>query len=1116
MENSKYETMNVEALMVDNIVKGNSFRRWNYSYSSLEKFCSPEPQAFQNEQTSTKTGIHLRWILPRRLREQQEDGSFLPIPNRWLITRGLEKGNGLTYTSWILESDCPLSRVLEREEKQVYDNMISQSCFNLVPKTVYDIWKSGTDAYRNSPSGKRIVGDAYQVKLGAAFCADRWMERASDMPLFLTACAPGNPYFSAYTPVNGNILSFYDSLDGIEEGELHYWIVGWYSDQSKDEYFSGQVTGIPWLRAGVPQGSYKDELQEINKSRQLHVAVGESREDVFRTYITKHFPKKIAMKELNRISDALAALFYHQPNYQNEQGGLQKLHHSIHDGAFEAVTGGNRYLIVNEKDEACSLTEVEKSLLKRLNNFANEVSSLKGLRFRLFSIWWKLNHLESMAASSSDIERKKSICKRALEYKQGTLLYRTIEQYELVKRLYADMPENGNPEACRQYGEAHGVESGKILKEVPAPRFWKTRNPSLLIAGVESPADAQLDPDGTASLRRAPSSEGIKLSQAWLKQIPMNAALLYEESKMFIEKHENLKKWVQPWRPMFAEWSISYYPVPFEGREQWWFDGTDYRLKGKENVENGWKYGGISLLDEHSKLLFQETLSSQIEKTDTDMFRTLKSLDISSWKLLGQEAVNLTDQIAQLDYRTFRRPYGEKITDELRNLDQILGFDDSDKDFLNATGNSIVCAPLAEGEDMPPFHLTQAGSCHIKDLILYDAFGRTLSLILSCAFKGLLFDKNFPLMVSERMLQKGTNNFLLCPRLLQPARLEVRWTEPEHKEEILSTPIVGFILINRFNHSLGICNPEGHYIGEMAIRVDMEGKRAPHFIPATKNMEHPETTNEKLEAFIEGQTALTEKEFEDFLDVLDKSLWSMGLSGKTTSETATLMGRPLALVHGEAWIATEGDPRVNIDFSDTGMNDTDIYDELELPVRLGDLSMSKDGLAGYYLADDLKHFYSTARPSKPTEVLTMIGPVGSTDGTYLHVGFGTEKRKTFIALMNPYGCVRCYSGLFPVKELNIPEEYVREVLRTMETEFRIGPLLTRVLDEKGISFPRFQDQQGEFSWIEEDDGGIKEYPLVQPAIAGDFTDEITIREGKLKYYVESNKNVEEKNGKRKK
>ena len=107
------------------------------------------------------------------------------------------------------------------------------------------------------------------------------------------------------------------------------------------------------------------------------------------------------------------------------------------------------------------------------------------------------------------------------------------------------------------------------------------------------------------------------------------------------------------------------------------------------------------------------------------------------------------------------------------------------------------------------------------------------------------------------MLQKGTNNFLLCPRLLQPARLEVRWTEPEHKEEILSTPIVGFILINRFNHSLGICNPEGHYIGEMAIRVDMEGKRAPHFIPATKNMEHPETTNEKLEAFIEGQTALT-------------------------------------------------------------------------------------------------------------------------------------------------------------------------------------------------------------------------------------------------------------------
>jgi hypothetical protein len=73
-------------------------------------------------------------------------------------------------------------------------------------------------------------------------------------------------------------------------------------------------------------------------------------------------------------------------------------------------------------------------------------------------------------------------------------------------------------------------------------------------------------------------------------------------------------------------------------------------------------------------------------------------------------------------------------------------------------------------------------------------------------------------------------------------------------------------------------------------------------------------------------------------------------------------------------------------------------------------------------------------------------------------------------LLDPQAIVHAYSGILPVKELEIPEQFRRDALRRMEVFFRAGPVLTSVLERSDghceIVLPQPSEKQGTWEWME--------------------------------------------------
>lgn len=345
----------------------------------------------------------------------------------------------------------------------------------------------------------------------------------------------------------------------------------------------------------------------------------------------------------------------------------------------------------------------------RFVEFSEKVMELNQLRFRLFSIWWKANRREVLG-DDSKVRWTAEDYRKALSYHpdRDCLMKCLIRKYQEVKALHKTMPKSGDEKACREYGRNHGVEVGNVLKEIPAPRYWRQKNPSLIISGVQPASEIQQKDNPTIRVEEELIIAAESCSEPGNPAgYPEGVVLLYREmetiraqrSRVLTECQKwpgySMEDWAQPWRPLFVEWKVRHNSLPIEaGNSCWQFNGNDYCTGLTEEAKKGRLYGGISILDENSRqLLFHEMDIIVKESGNTQLKEQLKAADIQNWKLIGQELTGLTEQLAQLDNRAFRRPVGEKIENCNLCLDQVLGFWDEDEDFLQETGGSIACTP---------------------------------------------------------------------------------------------------------------------------------------------------------------------------------------------------------------------------------------------------------------------------------------------------------------------------------------------------------------------------------------------------------------------------------------
>lgn len=165
-------------------------------------------QPFQNKNLFLKAGIHLHWSLPDALTQEIENGNFPAVPNRWLVTRRMDKET----EHWVVESDYLYPPDAGFQEDSV-------------------LYPYADSENPNLPASRY---------LGRTLTLEEWkQQQPADAKHLerLTAIGYGEPTFAAFYPNCRSVFGFHDPkyADAIALPEgLQYDVIGWYSNAEQN------------------------------------------------------------------------------------------------------------------------------------------------------------------------------------------------------------------------------------------------------------------------------------------------------------------------------------------------------------------------------------------------------------------------------------------------------------------------------------------------------------------------------------------------------------------------------------------------------------------------------------------------------------------------------------------------------------------------------------------------------------------------------------------------------------------------------------------------------------------------------------------------------------------
>ncbi|MEU9336492.1 hypothetical protein AB0D49_25505 [Streptomyces sp. NPDC048290] len=527
--------LHLDVLVANQSVLGrDTFRWWQFNYQALKHGKSPQPMAFDRSEGGPGPGVHLSWTLPDALRHSPADqphGKFPLVPNRWLIVRIHEAG-ARKAAAWVLESDCPVTSAAATADTE------HTSQYLPTPETI-TAWKNSTHPVRKATSLDPGTGTVQVARLGVPFPLADWSERASDVPLFLTALAPGNPLFAGYVPHHAGVFSFHDPLTGIDSAQLSYCVIGWYSNPKQDiladgatdgaaltkvlkhldwalpdgtttaptgrSVFHGASFAVDWNRDGpAPAG---DPLQTIRDNGKLNVGIGNTATDAFAALTAPQIDDPAKSRLLRAFQHNLLPLL-------NEPGGDALLDQAIRRGWYHARPGGHSWTITEKSsqgDTGTTLTPAEKQWLNDLNkdqaDLDQALATLHSLQERVHGLWFKKGQLSvpenrwpAPPHGVGDLDAFGTRLDEELDPKRpGSAAAQLVGQFAAIQALLPKVPrpgrDSGNAQAAWRKGIADfaatkNLDLGKTLKPVAAPRYWQGNNPVIALAGVEPPPAA--------------------------------------------------------------------------------------------------------------------------------------------------------------------------------------------------------------------------------------------------------------------------------------------------------------------------------------------------------------------------------------------------------------------------------------------------------------------------------------------------------------------------------------------------------------------------------------------------------------------------------------------------
>ena len=651
--------------------------------------------------------------------------------------------------------------------------------------------------------------------------------------------------------------------------------------------------------------------------------------------------------------------------------------------------------------------------------------------------------------------------------------------------------------------------SALIPKEMPD--YWfetfllDTNNAQLMAQRAAFKAGVTLTPDQlillTGQIQRqqtlAWNQQAVQLLD--VRIVSQTAGLLG-----VLPAKSSVAAWTPPWAPVYLDWEIEWHPsasTPQHMLDSWTLGEFEFRWDGTEVTPTAGIYSGRSILNGQAAQGLEDKLNHFLN-TDPNA-GSLPQYQIDELREMAQT-------IGQFDV----------LTQSMSGMIQQLIMQQLQMSKLNASQSAALNSLLADAASYLPaagasvFFPLHAGHFRITRLQLVDAYGQLL--------RGSQLSDNLQPIRSSSLVTEGINNqkyMQLTPRVTQNLRLDFRMVQYDDdsirsNSSDQTSAISGWIIPNHINHSLIVFDPDGNNLGEVimigsgndvsesgtGLRWDaVPGKNsvlgaAPDFGPSLRHLNS--FVNALLLRGAQGSQAL-----QNLLDVIDSSLWNVDPLGQPMQgNLAILLGRPIALVRALATLETGGSPASNQSWQNTGANVTDDFMHVPLPLRVGDIGLSNNGVMGYFLDDDYSQLYPyygyDQQLAIPRNVIAdrtlapdaMLSRMSSLLESYAEPAPGSQEASgdpyivsdpvfslkpdgvtthALTMLVDPRGWIPAISGYLPVQWLSLPPGPVNNALSAMFVTFRTGPVL---LDPPETSqppqLPLPANIKGKWTWVE--------------------------------------------------
>lgn len=1101
--------VNVAAFVINENVlanKGVNIMRWQFSYSALNTFDSPQPQPFAAGNNLPGTGVIVDWELPAALRRgvQQPGGlvQFPLVPNRWLVVRYSGPAVARIATAWVVESDTLGN-----------NNPITGGSPYIAPftETVSPTW------------------------VGQVVSLDNFSAEPPPL-MFLTAVAPGNNLFTSFQPYCNNVFSIFDPLTGVaEQDTLSYFVAGWYTDQDLDfigtwqqdnitfeEFlrnanwqlaapstdtctwglYHGMVWGIDWDLKGPAPNNVPDPTT-------IQVAVGNTATDALTALI-----KKQSIDNPLIDAELLEALQYGLLPFFDQPDAQFQLSQKIEEAWFTSFSGGYAWEVVNtpvdpsQGDPPPPLPpaelELEAEWLATLNqlqsDYDNAVRDLAATQWSLYQVWWKFqfaltnNLTNPYPSGTSQLQFE-----QALNPQSGTsLVSQAHNQLQAIDEL---------KETIDGFILSHELPSTRQLKQFARRPFAQPYDPVVLMQGLRTdtspaptlprvcrflsqvvtgffygPGGGGISLPDVVSVIPVPQnmsavpSEMLNLLQEFFMldasnatmvsikvmgttnpvvvQSIYNAMLEGEHVSLGIRPDLNLAEWTQPWSPLVLLWDVLWYPIDHNAGSDplWDFDGDDYVWSGEgfSNTAPVWDYTGMTFMTPQASFNFRAQVERFIrENPGEESVRDLNDFitTIDNWDFLSQGLTGFSQALLLRDPSPNASP----------GLDTELFF--GDQTLSTLVGSNATAVPEPGVPQQPPFGWPpsgfqnwRAGQFSIRRLYVVDRFGQTCELVNP-------EQPNFRPVISDSLLanppvfpNEQDSLIQLPPRVLQPARLNFDFVSCLDDHNVLGlypgvNPVCAWLLHNFLDKSVMTYDNTGVILG--AIRV-VENDLHQEVVVWQPAPESPYITIEDLinEPHLKhlGQclSAVQELGSDAFASFLD----ALDEASWTIDSTVATSDIGLALLAGRPIAMVRVQLELELDATVVSDPSWRFTFQPEPNPMTGWAFNVRLGEAAQFEDGLIGYFsgddYDTLFVAQvPTEpVSSYIVPIGKGDSLSLSFGGGPS---WFTLLMDPRSPVHATTGILPNVTLTIPHTFVNAAFNRLQVLFHAGPVLTTTI-----------------------------------------------------------------------